>query len=291
MTFDLLFTTPLIYFFIIRNTKIPKTTIVPVFILGIVIASIILPSQNQYYLSLVKTWFLPVVEISVLTYLIITIRKAIKAFKLKSEGNPDFFTAAKEAGNSFLPARVSVLFATELSMFYYGFINWKKRSLNENEFSYYKETSTRMLLVVFIFLVLIETFAVHLLVQQWSTTIAWVLTIVSAYACFQLIGIHKSIPQRPIVITNESLLLRNGIMAETSIKLDQILNIEIYKKSIEKEDGINFLSPFKDAEGHNVLISLKSPETISGFYGIKKEYTRLALFVDEPEKFVTQMEQ
>ncbi|MGJ8734476.1 MAG: hypothetical protein ACSHW4_15080, partial [Cellulophaga sp.] len=95
ITFDLLLTVPFIYFLLIRKTKIPKTTVLPFLILGIVICSIILPSENQQYLRLFKTWILPVIEISVLSYVIYNVRKGIKSYKQKKEFSFDFFTTLK----------------------------------------------------------------------------------------------------------------------------------------------------------------------------------------------------
>jgi len=80
ITFDLLLTVPFIYFLLIRKTNIPKTTVIPFLILGIVISSIILPSENQYYLNLFKTWVLPIVEISILSFVIYNVRKGIKHY-------------------------------------------------------------------------------------------------------------------------------------------------------------------------------------------------------------------
>ena len=73
ITIDLLLTTPFIYFLLIRKTTIPKTTVVPFVIIGVVVCSFILPSENQYYLSLFKTWVLPIIEVSVLSYIIYNI--------------------------------------------------------------------------------------------------------------------------------------------------------------------------------------------------------------------------
>ena len=77
ITFDLLITTPILYYLIIRKRSIPKTTIIPVFILGIIVASIILPQAHQGYLELVKTWFLPLLELGVFTYLVVMIELSL----------------------------------------------------------------------------------------------------------------------------------------------------------------------------------------------------------------------
>ncbi|MEO9871250.1 hypothetical protein [Ekhidna sp.] len=291
MTFDLLITTPVIYFLIIRKRAIPKTTIVPVFILGIVTASVILPIEHQYHLSLVKKWFLPLLEVSIVTYVIFTIRKAYKSIKKNGSKGLDFFTAAKDATSNILPKRLVSPFATELSVFYYGFIAWKKRILSENEYSYHKTTSTSMLLGVFVFLILIEAFAVHLLLQEWSTLAAWILTVLSAYGIFQIIGIARSLAKRPIVLQDDQLILRYGIMGETAIPYELIETVSEFKKSVEKNEGYVHLSPFKDMEGHNTLIEVREDVQFFGFYGFKKTFSKLLIYVDEPEGFRAAIEE
>lgn len=287
ITFDLLISTPVLYFLTIRRSNIPKTTIVPVFILGLVIASIILPTEHQYYLNLAKTWVLPILEISIITYVVITIRKALK--HIKSADSIDFFTAAKEASSQILPNRLAVLFATELSVFYYGLISWRKRQLKAYEFSYHKTASTRMTLGVFIGLIIIEAVAVHLLLQGWSVIAAWILTGLSIYGCLQILGILKSLARRPILIGKEVLMVRYGIMNEATIAFENIQQATSFTQSVEKSDGYVHLSPFKDMEGHNILIELHEEMDLNGFYGIKKSFQKLLIYVDEPEKFLEQL--
>lgn len=95
ITFDLLLTVPLIYFLLIRKTNIPKTTVVPLLIIGVIICSLILPAENQYYLNLFKTWVLPIVELSILSFVIFNVRKALKKYNEKKTETIDFFTTLK----------------------------------------------------------------------------------------------------------------------------------------------------------------------------------------------------
>ncbi|GAB4253336.1 MAG: hypothetical protein Tsb0034_31650 [Ekhidna sp.] len=288
ITFDLLISTPLIYFLIIRKRAISNLTLVPVFVLGVITATLILPKAEQHYLSLVKTWFLPLLEIGILSYVIITIRKAFKAFdKSKS---PDFFTAAKEASASILPRPLVLPFATELSVFYYGLFQWKKATVYKNQFTYHKETSTQMLLIVFAFIVLIEAGVVHILLQSWSMLAAWILTGLSLYGGFQLLGISKSLSRRPIQI-DDTLIVKYGIMNEASIDFENIASIELTKKEVAYDKATRALSPFKEMEGHNVLLTLKDEGTLTGFYGIKKRFSRLTLQLDEPQRFKEVLEE
>lgn len=285
ITFDLLLTVPIVYFLLIRKTSIPKTTVVPFLILGMVICSIILPNENQYYLDIFKTWIFPVIEISIVSYVIYKISKAVKRFKLHKNESFDFFTTLKSTCHEILPKSVVIPVVTEIAVFYYGFINWKKRRLNKNEFSYHKDSGTVTLLVAIIFIVAIETVVLHILLSKWSNLTAWVLTFLSIYSGIQLIGFIKSMYKRPISIENNKLFLRYGIMNETTINLANIDSIEISSKDIELNKETRKLSFLGELESHNVVIRLKKENTLIGLYGIKRKYKNLALHVDKKIEF------
>lgn len=292
ITFDLLITTPILYYLVIRKRSIPKTTIVPVFMLGIVVASLILPKAHQDYLHMVKEWFLPFMELGVLAYLFFTTRKAIRIAKTKKEASLDFHDVAKMvASDLFSPGVVGTVIATEVSMIYYGLISWKKYQKKENEFTYHQSTSTRMLLGVFIFLIIVETVALHLALQNLSTTAAWMLTLITGYTALQMLAIAKSISRRPIVLDDEKLKLRWGFMHESEILLENITSIELDKTETEKVPEIHFLSPFQSAEGHNVKIALKEENTLSKLYGFTSTYHKIFIYLDDPESFIDSIKQ
>lgn len=285
ITFDLLFTAPFIYFLLIKKTSIPKTTIIPFLFLGLIICSIILPQENQQYLNIFKTWVLPLVELSVLSYVIYNIRKGIKFYKQKKGVSFDFFTTLKNTCYEILPKNVVILVVTEIAIFYYGFIYWKKRVLKENEFSYYKDSGTITLLIAIIFIVTIETVVLHILLTKWSSFAAWVFTFFSVYFGIQVFGLLKSILKRPISIENDMLFLRYGIMSETTIDLKNIDIVEISSKDIEVNKETKKLSFLGELEGHNIIIRLKKENELIGLYGVKRKYKNLALFVDNKIEF------
>jgi len=285
ITFDLLLTVPFIYFLLIRKTNIPKTTVVPFLILGVVLCSIILPSENQQYLNLFKTWILPIVELSVLSYVIYNVRKGIKHYKLSKTESFDFFTTLKNTCYEILPKGVVIPVVTEIAVFYYGFLYWKKRELNENEYSYHKDSGTITLLIAIIFIVAIETIVLHILLAKWSNIAAWILTFLSIYSGFQIFGFLKSMFKRPISIENDRLYLRYGIMSETTIYLKDIDRVEISSKDIEINKETRKLSFLGELEGHNIIIRLKKENELIGLYGLKRKYKNLALYIDEKIEF------
>ncbi len=291
ITIDLLLTTPFVYFLLIRKTSIPKTTVVPFVVLGIVIATFILPTENQFYLNLFKTWVLPLIELSILSFVIYNVIKGIKRYKHNKARNPnDFYNILKSTCYDILPRGGVIPFVTEVAVIYYGFISWKKRKLKPNEFSYHKDSGTVGLLIALLFLIAIETVAIHLLLTQWNTIAAWILTGLSIYSGIQILGFLKSMSKRPIVIQSDKLVLRYGIMNETIISIADIESIELSTKDIELDKTTRKLSFLGNLEGHNTVLTLKNENLLIGLYGIKRPYKVLALQVDEKVKFKNEIE-
>lgn len=289
ITFDLLLTVPIVYFLLIRKTTIPKTTVVPFLIFGVIVCSIILPSENQQYLDLFKAWVLPIVELFVVSYVVYNLRKGIKSYKLKKDVSADFFTLTKNTCSEILPKRVVTPMATEIAVLYYGFISWRKRELKDNEFSYHKDSGTITLIIAILFIVALETFVFHTLFAKWSDIAAWILTFLSIYSGIQLFGFLKSMYNRPISIESEKLFLRYGIMSEATIDLINIENIEISTKDIKLDKETRKLSFLGELESHNIVIRLKEESTLIGLYGKKRAFKNLAFHVDNTTEFNNQL--
>lgn len=289
ITFDFLITIPFVYFFLIRKTKIPKLTTYLFFFAGFLIASITLPTENQYYLSLAKKWLLPVLEGAILIIVLTKLIKGISTFK-KSNRSFDFFTILKKSCEGVLPKKVITAFATEIAVFYYGFINWKKAKPKSNEFSYHKSSGIIGALLAVIFVVAIETFVLHNLIIKWNTTIAWIFTILSIYTAIQIFGFLKSITKRFNRIDNGTLYLRYGILCETAIDIKNIQSIEITTSDIPEKSSIKKFSAFGNLESHNLIIRLNEEDIMIRPYGFKKKFKELALFIDNKVEFKKQIE-
>jgi len=285
VTVDILITTPLIYYFLIRNTKVPKTTVVPILIIGITLGSYFMPSEEQYYLSLFKFWVLPIVEITLLTFIIFKVQNAIRKFKAHKTDTLDFFDALQNACSEIFPKRLVIPIATEVGVIYYGFINWRTRKLDINEFTYHKKSSSIAIFLALILIIVGETVGVHFLLAKLSGLAAWILTGLSAYTVVQVLGFAKSISKRPISLEDKEVALRYGIINEARILYTNIESIELSTKELGKSKQVKDLSPLGDTVGHNVIISLKTESVLTGLYGIRKKFKVISFHLDEPERF------
>lgn len=290
ITLDLLFTIPIVYFVLIKKRNIPKTTIAPFFILGMVIASYIIPQEHQSTLNWAKNWIFPFVELGVGAFVFYKVRQTIKRYKVNVKQELDFFSALKETCGEIVPGKIATFLAMELAVFYYGFVSWKKRVLTENEFTYHKNSGTISLLAALIVIIGVETYVLHILLLKWSIIAAWIASILSVYSSIQIFGFLKSIVKRPITIESNILHLRYGILSETAIDINNIASIKITNKEIEFDTKTIKLSPLGELESHNMLINLKKENIFSGLYGMKKTYTTIAFFIDDKDRFISSIE-
>ncbi|KAA1245259.1 hypothetical protein [Aquimarina sp. RZ0] len=290
ITADLIFTIPFVYFLLIRKKKIPKLTIISFGILGMMISYMIIPKENQLLLSIIKTWVFPFVELGIAFFVISKVRSTLKKFKKNQHISPDFFTVLQQTCREILPKKIATLLAMEIAVFYFGFMFWKKQVLHSTEFTYHKNSGTIGLLAGLILIITIETYVLHILLIRWSTVAAWIITGLSIYSGIQIFGFLKSIYNRPILIQDGKLYLRYGIMSETSIDINNIVSVTISSASIEFNDKIRKLSPFGELESHNVLITVHKENALFGLYGMKKSFKTLALYIDDKERFKTEIE-
>lgn len=289
ITLDLIFTVPLVYFLLIRKTKIPKGTALSFLILGVVIASFIVPQEHQIIISWVKQFLIPIAEISIFLLVLFRIRKVYKNFQGVKENTPDFLDTLRITVAEILPKKIVEPFVLEIAMIYYCFFAWKKPMILNNAFTYHKKSDLTLIFGVFIFLILVETFAFHILVERWSVVVAWIGTSLSLYSMIQIIGIIKSASRRPIILGENKAILRFGLMSETEVLYEDIDRIELSQRTISNNPLAKKLGT--ELNSHNVIIYLKKENVLHGLFGIKKNYQMLSFFVDEHKKFKEEIDQ
>ena len=288
ITLDFIITIPLVYFLLIRKKEIPEITVVSVFVLCVLVASAVLPMEHQYLLTQIKTIAIPLVELGVIAFVLIKARRIIGDFKKKKNQKIDFFDALKITCSAALPNRIGKILATEIAVVYYAFNFLGKKEIAENEFTYFEKSGIKATVWVFIMLIFVETGVTHLLVERWNSTVAWVLAFLSLYTCLQVFALLRSMDHRLISINKEERLLslKYGFFNQTTIKIDEIEQVEINKRSLPEDKSIVQFSPLGMLDTHNVIIRLKSEHVLNRIYGLEKKYTAIAIYVDEKEKFI-----
>ena len=288
ITYDLTLTAPLIYFFLIRKKSIPNISIVPLFVVGVILASFILPEHQKFHLDLVKTYLLPLVELIFISIISYKVYHTVKAFKDSPNRNRDFYLILKQSAIKVVGyPTIAKVFASEIAMVYYALFTWEKVKVPANGFTNFKENGITALLAVIVFIIVIEAFVFHILLMSWSASVAWVLTAGSGYAAFQIFGHIKAIKRRHSMIQGNKLYLKYGLFGDVEVSLEDIQEIKLISNNITDEDRIvEKLALLKDIENHNVAIFLTKKLRVEKAYGISKECDTILLHIDNKDEFV-----
>jgi hypothetical protein len=200
----------------------------------------------------------------------------------------DYYTLIQQNFSKILGNdRLGKILGSEVAMCYYAFFCWKKYKLQQNEFSYHKNTGAIVLLWTVLMLVLIETTAVHFLLERWNVWLAWLLTGLSIYTFLMLLGHINAVVHRPHAVFENRMELKLGIFASSNIFWDNIEKIAYSSKDIKPNlKAVKFTS-LGDLEMHNVIFYFKEPQTIEYLYGIKKKSNILLCQIDEVERLKT----
>jgi len=285
ITLDLAILAPLWYFFFIRKTSVPNTTVVPIFISGLVMASLMIPHEFQTPLEFIKVWVLPFVEVSVIGFIAIQVRKFYQQTKVAQADEVDFLTAFKKVAQAQLGPRLGALLAFEVGGLIYALFIWKKPSKSQHTFTYHKKNMATIFYGALLVILLVETALLHLFLINWNHTVAWIVFALSVYSGIQIVAIFKGFPRRLIRVSDQKVSIHYSIMRDVDINVQQIDQVVIAKREAEQEDDALHLSPTATFDDTNTVIRLKKSIFLEGSFGYKKPFKTLLLHIDEPHEF------
>ncbi len=289
-TLDITLLIPGIYFLFIRKSTIPKVTVIPVFVLSFITASILLPKEHQQTLSVIE-YAIPVIELFVVGFIVYNVRKTIKAYQLQKGRNEHlgFIEIVNQATeNAFGKGVLANVLATEISIFNYALFGWKKKveTKNPTYFTYHKENGYIAFMVTIALVLIAETVILHIWLASWSNVVAWVLTGISIYSSFFLIGDLNAARLRPIFFTDEGIVFRAGLRWRTTVSYSQIEAVEFKTPDKENEEFQNFAL----TGDPNVLLTFNTEIDAKGLYGLSKTFTKLAIHLDDKLGFKAEIE-
>lgn len=154
-------------------------------------------------------------------------------------------------------------------------------------FTYHKALAP--LLWVFLFIQMIELTVVHLLLLQWSPTFAWSLFFITALGLFWMIALLRSFYTRPIKLNDHGLLIRCGFILNLKLTYDNIASIggSLGKERAMAEATCNLAFLFMNEP--NAVLNLSRPVQHKDPIGRLKAYDIVAVRVDEPQRFLSEL--
>jgi len=285
LTGDITFGIPILfYFFVIRKYDLSLIFIVPAVIGSVILASFLIPESHHYYLDFIKQGLI-ICELALITYGIIKISKIIREFRRITSISFDLIEKLEKSFNNIIGSSFAAkIIVSEISMFYYAFFFWKAQkefSVDLPYFTYYKKSSYIHLWSIILFILFVETFAIHTLISGWSAALSFVFLGLSIYTFLFLIADLVSAVKRPIIVSEGFMNLRTGLRWRALIPIAQIESVE---RCRNKAHDKNILNASLGGE-INTIITFKEKIEFKGIYGIRKKVNKILLFIDDPERF------
>jgi hypothetical protein len=113
----------------------------------------------------------------------------------------DLPAALRESATAILGPVAGTALAYEISLIWLALFGWRRRhdAPPESSFSYHRNSGYVHFAIAILIALVIETFAVHFLLRLWSPVAAWILTAISIYSGFWIVGDLQAARLRPIV--------------------------------------------------------------------------------------------
>lgn len=273
---DLVVVLPVAFWMIVlRPAGRPYSAAIRVVAVGALVAGFLLRGRAEVRLPLEIIG--AIVELSVLALLARTLGKASR--ELRGAPGDDLLLRMATLTDPML--RVA---GSELAVLRYAFVGPRPPvcvgDSTSTEFGYVETSGLGGLLIGAAVLVLTEGFAAHVVLQTWSPRVAWLLTATSAYALVWFVALFRAARQRPIVLSNERLLVRTSLLWTVIIPRASIASVRAI------DDFPRSAGTLRATLGPPpvLLVTLTDPVEALGPVGIRRSVTRVALHLDEPGK-------
>jgi len=304
--FDLVIVVPLLYvWFFVRSGAKPLWTVLPLPLIGSVLAWVLLPQEHKAIALQAELFLLPI-EAGLLLFEGRLLIKAFRSYRMLRHTEQDRFEALRIIVQQKLgKGKAASLFLHDLTALMAITGSWGARARAERQriadvatsgasdsdgaaFTYHRESSRVVYAALFTKILLIEGFLVHLLVMQWSTLAAWILTLLDVWLLFYIWADCRLSLIRPIRLTNHTLHLRCGLQMQADIPLASIESIQ-YAMSFEipKEEQPTSASLAGSA---NIRIKLSEAMPITGMLFMPLKASTIYLTMDQPKPFISAVE-
>ncbi len=283
VAFDLLVGLPMLFYLcVVRRYRLPITTVVAAFGVGLALSRWLLPTVELPVLAWAGR-LAAVGEVAVVGYALVRLRRVRQGYQVARRHSADFIDNLDAACQPVL-GRLTEAIVTEVAVLRYALLGvWAPTEVGaaEQAFPTYQKSGFAAMLATFAGLSLLEAAAAHLVASHWWPRGAWVLTGRSAYSVLWLFAHGQAVRCRPVLLTATTLVVRVGLVWRVAIPRTQLSGVEaIADAPAATPDTLNaarlLLTP------PNLLLSLAEPQRVRGLYGLHRTVRRLAIYVDDP---------
>ena len=133
-----------------------------------------------------------------------------------------------------------------------------------------------------VFVTLAEIVAVHIFLLQFSEVAAWLLTGLSIYGALWMLGDYHAIRLHPVAVYDDRVVLDCGLRWRMEIPRSAIARAHRFSGDVEEYEGLN-LAVLRHP---TVVLELTAPHAATNLFGREKASDRVALSIDDAERFL-----
>jgi len=282
LTLDLVVVVPLaFYLLVVLRRGLPIVMLAPVLVLSALAASRVLPADQQQTLRVLEALAAPV-ELALIGWIGWRAARALREARRDAAADPleQLRRAAFEVTRN---GRAASVLASEIAVFWYAIGSWRARAhapAGTVAFTHHRRSGHAGIVLAFVLVMTVEGLAVHLLLLGWSTLAAWIFTIGTAYGALWLIADYRATVLRPILVSDEDVLVRAGLRCTIQVPMAQITGIGHEKPSLGKE-SVNLT--LLGTPTH--WLTLAEPMFAEGPYGFRRRVRAIGMKPDAAEDF------
>lgn len=280
ITFDLTITLPVLYwFFLVRPGRVRPLTIAPVFLLGTIAATALLPDQHQAFAAQLMTVVVPFAEVLLAAALI---RRVIALSRLRPASADSYDKIADAARTLVGDGRVADVVTSEIAMVYYAVFGWKQQPVaRERPITFHQRSGWGTVIACIFVLIAAEGLAMHLFLARWSSIAAWAWTALDLWAVIWFLGDYQALRLRRTWLDDDALHLHFGLRWNVTIPRERIASV----RPVQQERDWKHRDVLKVAmlEEPRWLITFDEPLLARGLAGMRKTIIALAVAPDDDE--------
>lgn len=265
------------YFVAVRRAHLPKWVLGATLAIGFLFARLALGAAHGGRLVTMALIF---AELVMLAMVVVRGRRARRAWReARAHGERRFeaLTAALVAAR--FPRRLAAIAATEVSLLGSALVGWRAPA-TPNRFTVHRANGWPLYAGVLVFLIVVESIAVHIAIAAWvSPIVAWIMTASSLYMALWFVGDVNLLRRGGATVGDRDLELVIGVRWRGRVPWSQVAAIEDVTEA--PTDAIN-----AGVLGANLVVRLRAPTRLHGVFGREREGTAIALSIDEREAFV-----
>lgn len=224
LTIDLVVGLPVLgYLLLVRAGGRSKWILLPLVGLGLTLARWWIPTADLNGTPSLGV-LIPAAEAGLLSFLLLRSWRVRAQYRSYRRGDRRPMSAARQALVDVLGVRMGGLLFSEAAVLWYAVTGWGRQPADSagRSFSLHRRGGYPALLGALVMLIVVESFALHLLLWLWSPVAAWGMTFLSGYSLLWLLGDYHAARLNPITVDRERLDVTVGVRWHAVVARPQI---------------------------------------------------------------------